>query len=68
MLAILNFSKAFEIKTDASKWAMGGALKQLGAQDNRKPVSCVSKALNQAQCNLATHDKELYAIVKRCCR
>lgn len=53
-----DFSKAFELTTDASNFAIGAVLSQ-----NQKPITFISRTLNKTEQNYATNEKELLAIV-----
>lgn len=59
ILALLNFTKAFEIECDVS----GKGIEAVLMQDKRSIVY-FSKKLNEAALNYLTYDKELYAIVR----
>jgi hypothetical protein len=58
LLSYPDFSKPFEIHTDASKYQMGAVLHQ----DN-KPIAFYSKKLNSSQQKYTTTEQELLAIV-----
>lgn len=53
-----DFSKPFELTTDASNFAIGAALSQ-----RNKPIIFISRTLTDSEQNLATNEKELLAIV-----
>jgi len=53
-----DFTKTFQVTTDASNFAIGAVL----SQDN-KPVSFASRTLNDHEQNYSTIEKELLAIV-----
>ena len=59
LLALLNLQQPFEIKTDASEYAMGAVLRKY-----RKPICYHSENFNQVIVNYPTYDKELYALVQ----
>ena len=59
LLAYPDFSKAFEIHTDASKTQLGAVI----AQDN-KPIAFYSRKLNPAQTRYTTTERELLSIVE----
>jgi len=53
-----DFTKTFQLTTDASNFAIGAVLSQ-----KNKPVSFVSRTLNDHEQNYSTIEKELLAIV-----
>ena len=57
-LAYPGFNSVFEIYTDASKTQMGEIIVQ-----NNMPLGFYSRALNAAQLNYTTTEKELLSIV-----
>ena len=57
--AFPDFTKPFEIHTDASKTQLGAAISQ-----NGKPIAFYSRKLNKAQLNYTTTERELLAIVE----
>lgn len=61
VLAYPDFSKPFELVTDASNYAIGCVLQQ-----NGHPISYASRTLNPAETNYSTIEKELLAIVFGC--
>ena len=58
-----DFDANFVVETDASDVAVGAVLMQ-----HDRPVAFMSKALNSAQRNYHTTDRELLAIVLACKR
>jgi hypothetical protein len=58
MLALLDFSKTFELETDASDRGIGAVLQQDG-----HPLAYISKALGPKAQGLSTYEKEGYAIL-----
>ncbi len=58
MLKFPDFTKQFEIHTDANDFAIGGVLMQDGHM-----IAFKSKKLYGAQLRWPTHEKELYAVV-----
>jgi RNase H-like domain found in reverse transcriptase/Integrase zinc binding domain len=59
LLTYPDFSKTFDIHTDASKLQMGAVISQEG-----KPIAFFSKKLNDAQTRYTTTERELLAIVE----
>lgn len=53
-----NFSKAFELTTDTSNYAIGAVLSQ-----GKHPITFISRTLSATEQNYATNEKELLAIV-----
>lgn len=53
-----NFTKPFELTTDASNFAIGAVLSQ-----GKHPITFISRTLSAAEQNYATNEKELLAIV-----
>lgn len=53
-----DYSKPFELTTDASNSALGSVLSQ-----NRQPIIFISRTLNKTEQNYATNEKEALAIV-----
>lgn len=53
-----DYSKPFELTTDASSSALGAVLSQ-----NGRPITMISRTLSQTEENYATNERELLAIV-----
>lgn len=53
-----DYTKPFELTTDASNFAIGAVLSQ-----DRHPVTFISRTLNSTEQNYATNEKEILAIV-----
>jgi hypothetical protein len=59
VLALLDFTKAFEIEYDAYGIGIGVVLMQ-----DRRLIAYFSETLSEATLNYSTYDKELYALVR----
>ena len=58
-----DFAKAFYLETDASDFALGVVLSQMGVDGKLHPVAFYSRKFSAAEINYEIHDKELLAIV-----
>ena len=61
MLTLPDLQQPFEIKTDASDYAIGAVLTQQG-----NPVAYHSETLSDIVHKYLTYDKEMYSIVQAC--
>ena len=58
VLSLPDFSKPFEVHTDASDFAIGDVLMQEG-----HPIAYESRKLNEAEQRYSAHEKEMTAVV-----
>ena len=63
VLMMPDQTQPFEIKTDASKYAIGAVLTQLDSNGDRHPISFISKTFSPAERNYEIYDHELLAII-----
>ena len=59
-----DVKKPFKLETDASDFATGAVLSQLGEDEKWRPVGFISKSLNGAERNYQIHDKELLSVIR----
>jgi hypothetical protein len=59
ILVLPDFQKTFQVKCDASGFAIGIVLSQ---EDN--PIAYLSEKMNKAKVKYSTYDKEFYAIIQ----
>jgi hypothetical protein len=62
-LAIPDADKQFILHTDASDFAVGAVLSQLGADGKLHPLGFMSRKLANSQLRWSTYEKELYAVI-----
>ena len=59
-----NLDKEFRVEADTSNFAMGGVL-SIKCKDNKwRPVTYISKSLNETERNYEIHDKEMLAVIR----
>jgi hypothetical protein len=59
ILVFPNFSKTFQVKCDASGFAIGVVLSQ-----DDKPITYFSEKLNEVKVKYSTYDKEFYEVIQ----
>jgi hypothetical protein len=59
ILVFLDFRKTFQVKCDASGFAIGAVLSQ-----EDRPIAYFSEKLNEVKVKYSTYDKEFYAIIQ----
>ena len=63
ILAIFDPEQPIVVKTDASDYAIGAYIMQIGKDGKLHPVTFYSKKMSPAEMNYDIHDKELLAVV-----
>ena len=63
ILVHVNLEKPFIIEADASDFALGSVLSQIGDDEKLHPVAFHSRKFESAEINYEIHDKELRSIV-----
>lgn len=62
-LILPNVNKEFIIHTDASSFAIGSVLSQIGEDNELHPIGYASRRLKEPEVNYSVYDKELLGIV-----
>ena len=65
VLEMPDLDKKFRVETDTSNFAIGGVLSVKCEDGLWRPVSFISKALNETEHNYEIHDKEMLEVI--CC-
>ena len=63
ILIMPDYSKPFQIKSDASKVATGAVLTQLDSNGDRHPCAFISKTFSATERNYEIYDRELLGII-----
>ena len=61
---MLDYSRTFQIKSDALKYASGAVLTQMDSNGDRHPVAFMSKMFNNTEKQYEIYDRELLGIVR----
>ena len=64
VLAALDLDKKMRMEVDASDYAMEGVLSMEGEDGKWRPVTFLSKLLNETERNYEIHDKEMLVIIR----
>jgi len=64
VLVTLDLDKEMRVEADASDFAIGRVLLMKCEDEKWRPVSYISKLLNEAKRNYKIHNKEILAIIK----
>jgi hypothetical protein len=63
VLTVFDPERPIIVETDASDYAIGGCIQQLGQDGKIHPVAFYSRKMSPAELNYDIHDKELLAVV-----
>jgi len=64
LLVAPDLDKEFRVEANASNFVTGGVL-SIKCKDNRwRPVTYISKSLNEIEQNYEIHDKEMLAVIQ----
>jgi len=64
VLVTPDLDREMRVKADASDFAMGGVLSMKCEDKKWRPVTYISKSLNEAKRNYEIHDKEMLVIIQ----
>ena len=64
VLAAPDINKKMRMEVDASDYAMGGVLLMECGDELWRPVTFLSKSLNETERNYEIHDKEMLAVIR----
>ena len=65
VLAVPDLDKKIRMKVDVSDYTTGGVLSMEGEDGKWRPVTFLSKSLNETERNYEIHDKEMLVIIRR---
>jgi len=63
VLVMLDLDREMRVEADASEFATEGVLLMKYEDERWRPVTYISKSLNEAERNYEIHDKEMLAII-----
>ena len=63
VLVTPDLDREMRVEADASDFAMGGVLLMKCEDEKWRPVTYISKSLNEAERNYEIHDKEILVII-----
>jgi len=64
VLVVPDLDKKFRVEADMSNYATGGVLSMRCSDGLWRPVTFISKSLNDIERNYEIHDKEMLVIVR----
>ena len=64
VLVTPDLDREMRVEADASDFAMGGVLLMKCEDEKWRPVTYISKSLNEAERNYEIHDKEILVIIR----
>jgi len=64
VLAALDLDRKMRMEVDALDYAMGEVLSMEGEDGKWRPVTFLSKSLNERERNYEIHDKEMLVIIR----
>ena len=62
VLTLPDVNKPFEIRTDASSYAIGGVLFQRDEKDEERPIAFASRVLSKTEQRYSTTEREMLAV------
>ena len=64
VLVTLDLDREMRVEADVLDFAMGGVLSMKCENEKWRPVTYISKLLNEAERNYKIHNKEMLAIIQ----